>query len=449
MDVKKISHLEKVKVPVDVLEIGMYVSELDIPWLQSSFKFQGFTVKTPKQLAKIREVCDYVYVDIDREQAYSYPSLQRAGYFKERKPEKQKLKKFFSSLFSKKSASESAGVHEPFTREWFVERQPPEKTATFEQEYANAETVHIGARHVIKEVMDEIASGKSVNVKLAKEVVAACVNSILRNPDALLLLTQMKDRDQYTAQHSMNVCLLAITFGRFLNLPYTQLNELGLCGMMHDMGKMKVPLQVLNKPGGLDTEETAVMHNHTIWGYVVLNECSGMPKMAKEVALSHHERYDGKGYPRKLRGKEIKPFAQIVALVDMYDAITSNRIYQNGRSHLDALNQMIEASPYHLEPCLVESFIKCVGIYPPGSLVLLNTGEIGVVTEVNSEFRLRPKIIILLDENKQPCEEKPLDLAEVRANAHPHPVIRSVIRPEAYNINIDYYREKGIFMMQK
>lgn len=450
MDVKKNAHYERVRLPVGALEIGMYVAELDIPWLESSFAFQGFTIKTQKQLDKIREVCDYVYIEVEREQAYLYRAFQNDKYFESQQPQKRKVKAFFASLFSKKSSSPASGVHEPFTKEWLVERRPPNKTATFEQEYTNAETVHLGARHVIKEVMDDIASGKTIDVKLAKEVVTDCVNSILRNPDALLLLTQMKSRDEYTAQHSMNVCMLAITMGRFLNLSIAQLTELGLCGMMHDMGKMKVPLEILNKPGRLDPDEMIVMRNHTIWGYVLLSECPGIPKVAKEVALSHHERYDGKGYPRKLIGKEILPYAQIVAIVDMYDAITSNRVYQDGRSHLDALNLMVEASHDHLEPCLVESFIKCVGVYPPGCLVLLNTGEIGVVTEVNAQFRLRPKIIVLLDENKQPCEEKQFDLAEIRVNAQQKPyVIKSVVRPEAYNININYYREKGIFMMRK
>ncbi|MGR8933754.1 MAG: HD-GYP domain-containing protein [Gammaproteobacteria bacterium] len=448
MDAKKTTRIEKIRLPVGALEIGMYVAELDIPWLESSFVFQGFIVKTQKQLDKIREVCDYVYIEVDHEQAYLYRAYQDKAAFKPYTP--QKVKTFFSSLFSKKSSSSPVEDHKPFTREWLIERQPPDKTATFEQEYVNAEAVHIGARHVIQEVMSDIASGKSIDVKLAKEVVADCVNSILRNPDALMLLTQMKNRDEYTAQHSMNVCMLAITMGRFLNLSVSQLNELGLCGMMHDMGKMKVPLEILNKPGRLDEEETIIMHNHTIWGYVLLNECSGISKIAKEVALSHHERYDGRGYPRKLLGKEILPYAQIVAIVDMYDAVTSNRVYQEGRSHLEALNLMVESSPNHLEPCLVERFIKCVGIYPPGCLVLLNTGEIGVVTEINSQYRLRPKIILLLDENKQPCEEKMFDLAETSANApHKSCVIKSVVRPEVYNININHYREKGIFMMRK
>lgn len=447
--VKLVNTLEKRKVPVEDLQIGMYVSELDIPWLESPFLLQGFVINTQKQLNKIRQVCRFVYIEEERGKPYIYriPSA----------PSKPLWRKMFDQLaHTKKSKRERSSLaaateislHHPISPKWLNDRHPPQKTVSFGEEFANAEILHKEADNFIRGAIADISNGKTIDAKLAKEVVEECVNSILRIPDTFMLLTQLKNRDQYTAQHSLNVSIYAVAFGRYLNLSYSQLTELGLSGMMHDMGKLKVPKEILHKPGKLEPDEMQLMRRHTTWGRQILMSGMGMPKSVIDVAHSHHERCDGAGYPRGLTETQISPLARIIAIADTYDAVTSNRFHQEGYSHLEALKIMIDESSGHLDPHLVVRFIECLGIYPPGCLVLLDSGEIGVVTEINPQQKLRPKIILLLDENKQIREETPLDLATCGFNPQGAAyTIRSVVKPETYNIDINQYRQKGIFMM--
>jgi HD-GYP domain-containing protein (c-di-GMP phosphodiesterase class II) len=434
--------LQKLKVSVSELRIGMYVAELDIPWLESNFAMQGFEIRTQRQLDKIRQLCRYVY--IEQEEKAERTSLID-GSPRHRSLWRGMLK-HFSRPAAKKPLPVVHNLHAPFTSGWISEQRPPKRTATFSEEFACADTLHKEADLVVKSIMRDIYNGKTIDAKLAKEVVENYVGSILRTPDTLLLLAQLKNRDQYAVQHSMNVCIFAVAFGRYLNLPVDQLNELGLSGLMHDMGKIKVPAEILHKPGKLDPEEMHIMRKHATWGRQILMETPGMPKIAIEVAHSHHEHCDGKGYPRKLTKSQISPFARIVAIADTYDAITSNRVHQDGCSHLDALRLLIDETRGHLDHSLVVGFIECLGIYPPGCLVLLGTGEIGIVTEINPEQKLRPKIIVVRDENKQFCDEKYIDLAasafERQGEAY---TIRSVVKPELYNIDINHYRQEGVF----
>jgi HD-GYP domain-containing protein (c-di-GMP phosphodiesterase class II) len=441
---KATGKLQKLKVSVTELRIGMYVAELDVPWLESKFAMQGFEIKTQKQLDKIRHICSYVYIEQEEKRERS-SSVDRSP---PRKSLWQGMLKPFSRPAVDKSLPIAHSIHPPFSSDWISEQRPPQKTAAFAQEFDSADTWHREADLIVKSLMRDIYNGKAIDAKLAKEIVEDCVGSILRTPDTLMLLAQLKNRDQYAVQHSMNVCIFAVAFGRYLNLPSEHLNELGLSGLMHDMGKIKVPAEILNKPGKLDPEEMHIVRKHATWGRQILMETPGMPKIAVEVAHSHHEHCDGKGYPRRLTKPQITPFARIVAIADTYDAITSNRVYQDGCSHLDALRLLIEESRGHLDHSLVVGFIECLGIYPPGCLVLLGTGEIGIVTEINPEQRLRPKIIVVRDENKQLCEEKYIDLAAAEFERQSEVyTIRSVVKPDVYNIDINHYRQKGVFAM--
>lgn len=446
--IKFVNELEKLKVRVEDLQLGMYVAELDMPWLESPFLMQGFIVKTPKQLNKIRQICRHVYIEQERGKPFIYqrPPLRKTLWRKilDRLPRPGKPLRA-SPVY----LEEEKSLHKPFTSEWLKERHPPQKTASFGEEFTNAAVLHREADRIIQSVITDIVNGKTIDAKLAKEVVEDCVNSILRIPDTFMLLTQLKNRHEYTSQHSMNVCIYAIAFGRFLNLSYKQLNQLGLSGMMHDMGKLKVPKEILHKPGKLDDDEMYIMRKHTTWGRQLLLEGTGMSKDVVDVAHSHHERCDGKGYPRGLTEAQISPFARMIAIADTYDAITSNRYHRQACSHLEALKFMIDASNGHLDPHLVVRFIECLGIYPPGCLVLLESGEVGVVIEINPQQRLRPKIILLLDENKQIRDEIPIDLVTDNVNRHGKPyTIKSVVKPETYNIDLQRYRHKGIFSLQ-
>lgn len=399
------------KIDVKDLRVGMYIAKLDKPWLESKFLFQGFELKNQADIDAVKNECTFVYIDVKKQ---------------------NKTKKITSS-------------NTPYSKGWLDERTPPQKLSCFEEEIDRAGYVYKETSTLVKSFMEEVRLGKSINVEIAKKAVAECVDSVLHSPDALLWMTQLKNRDLYTSQHSMNVCILAIALGRQINLPVDELNNVGLCGMMHDMGKMQIPLDILNKPGKLEPEELKIMQTHAELGWKLLMSSSGMYGGAIDVAHSHHERLDGKGYPRQLSAHQITPYSRIVAIVDMYDAITSDRIYQNGRTHLEAINIMTKVCGTHLDSGLTYKFIECLGIYPPGSIVELSNGEIAIVVEVNPKHKINPKIILLLDEDKQPRPERLVDLSKIDLDASGHGYrIKNIVRAEKYGIDLSTYYHNGI-----
>lgn len=413
--------LEKVYTQVNQLAIGMYITELDRPWLDTSFLFEGFELKTEEEIRAVRDICNYVYIDTTKR--------RKAG----------------------NAVAEQRQINVHSVLDY---GSPPAKLSTFEKEISQTEKVYQNARILVADFMEKVAMGGGIDSKLAKEAVAECVNSVLHSPDAMLWLTQLKNKDEYTAQHSMNVCVLAIVLGRHINLSEKNLNIVGLCGMMHDMGKMLIPLEILNKPGKLEVEELKIMQTHTILGSELLKSSNDMHPSAIDVAANHHERLDGKGYCRKLSKSSISHFTRMVAIVDMYDAMTSDRVYQKGRTHLEAANAMISASGSHLDPALVVKFIESTGVYPPGCLVELTNGMIAMVIEVNEKTKLRPRIITILDEEKNPATEQVIDLSTMikdkRGNIY---TIKGIVRAEDYDIDVRKYYQKIIlqkgFIMKK
>ncbi|MGZ8902706.1 MAG: HD-GYP domain-containing protein, partial [Methylobacter sp.] len=270
------------KINVEDLQVGMYVSKLDKPWLKSNFLFQGFELKNQTDINAVSEQCKFVYIDVN-----------------------------------KQNKIQTVEARDAYSKEWLDRKTPPDKLSTFEKEIEHAGYLYQETSNLVRSFMQDVCLSKTINVEIAKKAVAQCVDSVLHAPDALLWMTQLKNRDLYTSQHSMNVCVLAIALGRQINLSVEELNNVGLCGMMHDMGKMLVPLEVLNKPGKLEPEEQKIMNNHPELGWKLLQASSGMFAGAIEVAYSHHERLDGTGYPRKLTAEKIAPYVRIVTIVDM------------------------------------------------------------------------------------------------------------------------------------
>jgi HD-GYP domain-containing protein (c-di-GMP phosphodiesterase class II) len=410
-DSRGITTLHKLKVPVGDLKIGMYVCELDRPWLDSPFLFQGFMLATRADIEAVQKVCEYVYIDAYKTQ---YPEATEA-----------------------RQSSQ--------TQQLTWTAAPPEKRVSIEQEIDKAQTVHKQTRSLVKAFVDEIRAGRSADIQLAKEAVAECVDSIYKNPDAMLLLTQLKNRDEYTSQHSMNVCILSIILGRYIGLSIPDLRNLGLSGLMHDMGKMKVPLEILNKPGRLTDEEMTLMKAHTVHGRDILMSSQGIHPDAIDVAYTHHENLDGTGYPHGITHIGINPFTRIVAIVDTYDAVTSDRVYQSGRTHMDAIDILNKESGKRLDGELVTRFIECLGIYPAGSLVEMSNGEVALVIEVNPRQKLKPKVVMLLDPDKNPQPHRIVDLAKLDLDASGQPYrIKAILKNGSYSVDIKAYHERGL-----
>ncbi|MEY4717864.1 MAG: hypothetical protein RL563_482 [Pseudomonadota bacterium] len=404
--------LEPIKVDVKDLKIGMYISKLDRPWLETSFWFQGFELKTQADIEAVQRQCEYVFVDVSQQNRVNTFVTRGTAY----------------------------------TKDYLEKVQPPSRRSSFTQEIHKAEIIHRKTSQLVKSFMDEVKLGGTINGMLAKKAVSYCVDSLLNCPDALMLMTQLKNRDQYTAQHSMNVCIYAIALGRQINLSIEELNNVGLCGMLHDIGKMQVPDDVLNKPGSLTLPELQTMQSHTIKGWQILMHASGMYPGAIDVAYMHHERLDGKGYPRHLKSEQIPVYSRMIAIVDTYDAITSDRVYQEGRSHLDAIKILTDISRSdHIDSALTMKFIECLGIYPAGMLVELGSGQVALVLEVNPKAKLKPKLLMLLDAHKQPCNEFIVDLSMVSQNPDGQQyAIKRVMRPSECGIDLVNYYQRGL-----
>ena len=411
-DASGITSLEKVFTPTDQLVIGMYVAELDRPWIETDFLFQGFEIKNEKEIEKIRDLCSHVFID------------------------QTKTKQRRKAIVNK--STENIGEIESYP-------SPPKKLGVFEKEIKRSEKLYEETGIIVNDFMERIARGEGVDTNLAKQAVSECVNSILHSPDAMLWLSQLKNKDEYTAQHSLNVCVLSIVLGRQIGLSEASLNNVGLCGMMHDMGKMLIPLEILNKPGRLEDEEMDIMKTHTTLGHELLKSSHGMYPGAVEVALLHHERLDGKGYPKQVGRSQLSHYTRIVTIADLYDAITSDRVYQKGRTHLEATKILSDISGTHLDQALVIKFIESIGVYPPGSFVELTNGAVGLVVEVSDTMKLRPKVLLILDEDKNSIPEVIVDLSEMPKDSLDQIyTIRKIIRPADFKIDASKYYQEGV-----
>jgi len=240
------------------------------------------------------------------------------------------------------------------------------------------------------------------------------VDSIERNPSAMLWLTRIKNVDKYTAQHCLNVGILAIALGRHVGVGRKHMELLGLCGMLHDVGKMKVNQTILNKPGRLTREEFEHMKLHVTYGRDILVKDKSLQPEVVAAAYQHHERQDGKGYPTGMNAGSLNFYTKVVTIVDAYDAITSQRCYSDGNTSATALKILYENSGTQFDPKLVVKFIECVGIYPPGAVVEMQSGEVGVVLSVEPENRLLPKVVLLLGPDKKPMPQRIVDLKQQR-----------------------------------
>lgn len=325
--------------------------------------------------------------------------------------------------------------------------QPIVGKVNFSQEVDQASPVWHAAREESLRLLEAVRLGQELDVKAVKAVVRECVDSILRNPAAMLWLARIKNSDHYTAEHSLRVAIFAIALGRELGLADYQLEQIGVCGMLHDVGKIKVPSAILNKPGALTAEELRIMQSHAIEGRRLLMSNQQVTPATVDVAYSHHERLDGKGYPRGLDARRIPYFAKIIAVVDAYDAINSDRVYSKGKSSLESLRILFDAANSHFDEEIVGHFIRLIGIYPPGEIVELTTGEVGIIIGCSPASKLKPKILRVLDANKKLCKEIVIDLATTITDANGKPCrVHEVHSSGAFGIDIEAYRRKGLLM---
>ncbi len=380
MDLCSLKQLKVVKISSDRLCLGMYVSELDCSWLETPFPLQGLLLQHEDDLHTLRALCDQVGIDVVKSQL-SGEDIQAIANAPPR----------------------------------LLARNYPLLTST-EQELDAAVGKYADSLNNIEQVLHSVAEGQALRSKQMLGAVRDCLESIMRNPTAMLWLMRIKHADRYTAEHCLNVGILAMNFGRYLGLGRQHIEWLGLCGMLHDVGKMQVPQALLNKPGRLTAEEFDIVKRHAEHGYQALRDDPDLPADVLQAVLSHHERLDGTGYPHGLSETSISFFTRITSIVDAYDAITSQRCYSSAQPSDKALQILYANRNNQFDARLVERFIQCVGLYSPGAIVELNNGERAVIIAANpaADFRLCPKVAVVRDAEGHAIQERIVDLAAER-----------------------------------
>jgi putative nucleotidyltransferase with HDIG domain len=286
---------------------------------------------------------------------------------------------------------------------------------SLDEEIQTAAKLCAKAKEAVIEMFTDARMGKAIEVEHARALVEEISNSVLRQPHALISLARLKNADEYTYMHSVAVCALMIALARQLALDEEMVREAGFAGLLHDIGKVGIPLKVLNKPGKLTDAEFSVVKSHPEVGARILMESYQVSPMVLDVCLHHHEKMDGTGYPHGLKGETISLFAKMGAVCDVYDAITSNRPYKKGWSPADSIRKMAEWSKGHFDETVFQAFVKTVGIYPTGSLVRLESGRLAVVVEQNEGSLLNPKVKVFFSaKTKMPIIQETLDLAQAK-----------------------------------
>ena len=361
------------KISIDQLKPGMYVSDLGSDWMSHPFLRSAFAVKDEAMVKKIAESGIHeVYIDPSR--GDDVPDA----------PTAEEVTEHLEHEMLKAAA-------EPV----------PERRIAAGEEMARAKKIHGEANKIIHNIMQDVRLGQQVKLEQAEPVVMQMTESILRNGGALLSLTRVKNKDDYTFMHSVSVCALLVSFCRAMDMDADVIHLAGIGGLLHDIGKVKVPDAILNEPGRLTDDEFKVMKCHVVESKKILSETDGIAETSIQVAAQHHERHDGSGYPEGLKGEAITQMGQMAAICDVYDAITSERCYHKGLVPHEALRKIFEWSKFHFNPTLVQAFLRTIGIYPVGTLVLLESGRIGVVVEQSESNLLQPRVKLFFDSRKQ------------------------------------------------
>ncbi len=497
----------KEQIPVDKLARGMFVAELDRPWLETPFLIQGFVIDSNEQIGEIQRCCKFVYVERSLSLGDQFrpdpvdktipPRPSGAGGSKpradqDRPPDVPKtgllstLKRIFLAAFSSTPHATDAPQSQSSSREptvtiyadgketpkpkarpieirpgagisneerayleratdpdasvrIYTEKELAARNGFFqrlarwlglgakdsvgapsgvgapganapvyadktliEEELPMAREAHQKVEVVVQEVIADLQNNKALDLEKVSDAVGWMVESVVRNPDGMIWLARLKSADSYTYDHGLNTAIYLIAFGRHLGLPEDQLQAIGTVGLMQDIGKLKLPRALLDKRERLTAPELKIFQGHVAQSVEILRGSKDATETLLEAVHQHHERYDGSGYPRALKGDEISTLGGMAGLVDTYAAMISARPYAQAKSVQQALHDLYAARNKMFKSELVEEFIQCVGVFPVGSLVELNTAEVAVVVSQNRSRRLKPRVMLVLDANRQP-----------------------------------------------
>ncbi|MEK6581304.1 MAG: HD-GYP domain-containing protein [Nitrospirota bacterium] len=354
------------------------------------------------------------------------------------------LKAFISSIFSQSPfetlSEDMAGVHSMSVGKLRKVRDEAEGEFDIRREVKKS---YFNAVSYTRGVINKIKSGEKIGIKKAKRVVEGMVDLILEEEQLLLGMTAIKDYDEYTYHHSVNVSILSVALGQRLGLSKKILTELGLVALFHDIGKIEIPNEILNKPTNFTDDEWVIMKKHPFWGVRALLKLRGFDATSMRsaiVAFEHHMNYDFSGYPKTRKRFELDFYSKIISLADQYDGMTSSRVYSRIPMSPDrALSLMMERAGKQLDPILFKFFINMIGVFPVGTLVMLDTKELGLVYQSEAMFLDRPKVLVILNGKGEKADSYIVDLTEKDSNGNFLRTIVKTMDPNKYKINLAEY----------
>ena len=398
------------KIKAQQLKIGMFIHDLNCGWLDHLFIKSKFEIKDQSIITKIiKQGITELYIDTSKGLDVS-----------ENKP----IKATSIDVIDTKTAQDSQKIIVP---------------STFGEEISKAKKIKREVVKIASELLTDVRAGKQISITKVDGLVDNMVDSIYRNKDAMMCLGMLKDVDEYTFLHSVNVCILMVSFCKALNLEKDIAQKVGVGALLHDIGKMKVPLSILNKPGKLTDNEFKIMKSHVVYSREILSELPGISDISISVAAEHHERFDGTGYAKGLKGEQINKYGQMAAIVDVFDAITSNRCYHQGMPAYEALQKILEWSSLHFNKKLVEKYIDCVGIYPIKTMVRLESGMLGIVVKPGATNPLLPTVNVFYNTIKrQIVTPKEIDLEREAIRGSTNNIV-CYESPEKWDMDISSY----------
>ncbi len=384
------------KIQAENLRPGMFVAELDRPWLDTPFTLQGFVVRDDEDVLYIGRYVDYVYVDAD----YSSETL----LLPENAEQKETVKKRLS----------------------------------IKTDFEQAKTSFNSASESLDRVFNSLNSGEQTDIQVVRESVQPLIDGVFKNKEAMAALVRLKESSDYRYQHGISMAVWGAILGRHIGLPIDELEKLVVGCAMCDVGMTRLPEEIFKQQTELTDYQRQMVELHTRLGAQMVDDGGNADLEVLSIIKSHHERFDGSGYPEGLQATEIPLLARIAGLVDAYDAMITPRPYAPGVSSYDAIQELIKSKGVLFQDALVEQFVQAIGLFPTGSLVEFNSGEVGIVVKQNEMRRLKPEVVLVLAEDKKKLNSLVLVDLSHEDVAHSRWIVRG-LRSGSYNVNSEEY----------